>query len=64
MRFVRIAICVEVIDMSIDIEDMRFELAEYYECAGFKDIYERVLKHKSDNEISEMYKTEFGKDTV
>ena len=50
--------------MSIDIEDMRCELAEYYECAGFKDIYERVLKHKSDNEISEMCKTEFGKDTV
>ena len=37
------------------IEDMRTELAEYYECAGFKDVYNRVIKYKTDEEIIKMY---------
>ena len=46
------------------IEDMRDELAEYYEAAGFENYCERVLKHKTDDEIIEMYKNTFGEDTI
>lgn len=42
------------------IEDMRAELIEYYECAGFSDFYNRVLKHKTKEEIVVMYKETFG----
>lgn len=38
------------------IEDMRYELAEYYENTGFADVYSRVIKHKIDEEILIMYK--------
>lgn len=48
----------------MNIEDMRDELAEYYECAGFKDCYERVIKYKTDDEIVDMYKNTFGEDEV
>ena len=46
------------------IEDMRDELAEYYECAGFKDIYKREIKHKTNEEIITMYKLTFGEDSI
>lgn len=46
------------------IEDMRDELAEYYECAGFKDIYKREIKHKTNEEIITMYKHTFGEDSI
>ena len=46
------------------IEDMRDELAEYYECAGFDNYYDRVLKHKTNDEIIEMYKDAFGEDEI
>lgn len=46
------------------IEDMRDELAEYYECAGFKDVYNRVIKYKTDEEIIKMYIDAFGEDEV
>ena len=46
------------------IEDMRDELAEYYEAAGFENYYDRVLKHKTNDEIIEMYKNTFGEDEV
>ena len=48
----------------MNIEDMRDELAEYYECAGFKDIYNREIKHKTDEKIIEMYKITFGEDEI
>ena len=44
------------------IEDMRDELAEYYEAAGFENYYDRVLKHKTNDEIIEMYKDVFGEE--
>lgn len=46
------------------IEDMRYDLAEYYECAGFKDVYNRVIKHKSDEEIVIMYKDVYCDDKI
>ena len=46
------------------IEDMRCELAEFYEAAGFENYYDRVLKHKTNDEIIEMYKNTFGEDTI
>lgn len=46
------------------IEDMRDELAEYYEAAGFENYYDRVLKHKTNDEIIEMYKDAFGENEV
>lgn len=42
------------------IEDMVEELTEYCECAGFADFYNRVLKHKTKEEIVVMYKETFG----
>lgn len=44
----------------MDIEEMRYELAEYYETAGFADVYNKVLVNKSDAEIIELYKDAFG----
>lgn len=41
---------------------MRCELAEYYEAAGFENYYDRVLKHKTNDEIIEMYKDVFGEE--
>lgn len=48
----------------MNIEDMRDELAEYYEAAGFENYYGRVLKHKTDDEIIEIYKDAFGEDEI
>lgn len=49
----------ETKDLSIEIQDMVAELEEYYECAGFADFYERVLKPMTDDEIREYYRTTF-----
>lgn len=37
------------------IEKMIEELEMYYEAAGFADINERDLKHKTEDEILELY---------
>ncbi len=41
------------------IEDMRIELGEYLEAAGFSDAYNQILNSKTDEEIKEMYKNTF-----
>lgn len=41
------------------IEDMRIELGEYLEAAGFSDAYNQILSKKTDEEIQEMYKNTF-----
>ena len=41
------------------IEDMRIELGEYLEAAGFADAYNQILSKKTDEEIKEMYKNTF-----
>lgn len=40
---------------SKDLKDMIADLEEYYECAGFAGVYEKVLKDKSEIEIREMH---------
>ena len=41
------------------IEDMRIELGEYLETAGFADAYNQIFNQKTDEEIQEMYKNTF-----
>ena len=47
-----------VIQMN-DISDMIAELEEYYECAGFANFYDRVLKDMTEEEIIAYYKQTF-----
>ena len=42
------------------IEDMKIELGEYLEAAGFTDAYNQILSQKTDEEIQEMYKNTFA----
>ncbi|WP_156897900.1 hypothetical protein [Caloramator sp. ALD01] len=39
----------------MDREKMLLELEEYYEAAGFKDIYINKLKDMTDEELTELY---------
>jgi hypothetical protein len=41
------------------IEKMIEELKMYYESAGFDDIYEMELKHKTEDEILQLYNVTF-----
>lgn len=41
------------------IEDMKIELGEYLEAAGFADAYNQILSQKTDEEIKEMYKNTY-----
>lgn len=41
------------------IEDLRIELGEYLEVAGFADADNQILNQKNDEEIQEMYKNTF-----
>ena len=43
-------------DNKISIEEMIEDLIQYYEAAGFDDVYERELKNKTEKEIEELYK--------
>ena len=43
------------------IEEMIEELELYYEAAGFADIHERELKHKTEDEIRDLYYATFVK---
>lgn len=46
-------------DSTMTIEKMIEELEMYYEAAGFADINERDLKHKTEDEIRELYNITF-----
>lgn len=46
----------------MSIEDMKYEIAEYLECAGFADVYERKLKELSDEETIDNYVNTFSSD--
>lgn len=39
-----------------DIQDIRAEVEEYYETAGFADLGERVLSKMSDEDVIEEYR--------
>ncbi|MVX66479.1 hypothetical protein GKZ28_22650 [Clostridium chromiireducens] len=41
------------------LEKMIEELEAYYEAAGFNDIYEMELKHKTEDEIRKLYSVTF-----
>jgi hypothetical protein len=41
------------------IEKIIEELEAYYEAAGFHDIYEMELKHKTQDEIRQLYNDTF-----
>ena len=43
-------------DMNLtDIQDIRAELEEYYECAGIDGFNDRVLSKMTDDEVRENY---------
>ena len=44
------------------IEDMRYELEDYFEAAGFADFYERVLKDMTDEQIIACYNETFAEE--
>ena len=46
----------------IDIEYMQYTLAEYFENAGFANVYEREIKHYSDEQTIRVFKDTFGED--
>ena len=45
-----------MIENQISLEEMKEELIQYYESAGFSNFEEKILKEKTDEEIIEMYK--------
>jgi succinate dehydrogenase flavin-adding protein (antitoxin of CptAB toxin-antitoxin module) len=44
----------------MNIEDMRYELEDFFEAAGFSDFYERVLKNMTDEQIIASYNEIFS----
>lgn len=42
-------------NINISVDEMKEELTQYYESAGFSNIYERTLKNKTEEEIINMY---------
>ena len=46
------------------IEEMIDELEEFYECAGFADFYERVLKNMSEENIRAYYAETFKEEDI
>ena len=45
-----------MIENQIPLKEMKEELIQYYESAGFSNLEEKLLKEKTDEEIIEMYK--------
>ena len=43
----------------IDVEEMVAELEQYYESAGMKDYYNKVLKDMNEDQIRKCYKDTF-----
>ena len=46
----------------MNIADMRDELEDFFEAAGFADFYERVLKDMTDEQIIASYKEIFSEE--
>ena len=46
-------------EIKMNLDDMIAELEEFYECAGFEDYYERVLKNMSEEKIRAYYAETF-----
>ena len=46
----------------ITLKEMIAELEEFYENAGFSDVYERKLKDMGEDEIRRLYKATFEED--
>lgn len=46
----------------ITLKEMIEELEEFYENAGFADVYERKLRDMSEDEIRSLYKATFEED--
>lgn len=46
----------------IDIQYMKYRLADYFEDAGFADVYNREIKHYSAEKTIEIFKDTFGED--
>ena len=46
----------------MNIEDMRYELEDYFEAAGFADFYDRVLKDMTDEQIIASYNEIFSEE--
>ena len=46
----------------MNIADMRDELEDFFEAAGFSDFYERVLKDMTDEQIISCYNETFSEE--
>ena len=46
--------------MKMSVEDMRDELEDFFEAAGFADFYDRVLKDMTDEQIIASYNEIFS----
>lgn len=42
-----------------ELNEIIAEIEEYYECAGFEDIYERKIKNMSEKDIRAWYEETF-----
>ncbi|WDC85327.1 hypothetical protein PL321_07785 [Caloramator sp. mosi_1] len=45
----------------MDREELIMELEQYYEAAGFSDVYNKKLKHLTDEELKALYDEVFVK---
>ena len=48
--------------MKMSVEDMRDELEDFFEAAGFVDFYDRVLKDMTDEQIIASYNEIFSEE--
>ena len=48
----------------MNIADMRDELEDFFEAAGFADFYERVLKDMTDEQIIACYNETFSEEDL
>lgn len=48
----------------MSIEEMRYELEDFFEAAGFADFYERVLKDMTDEQIIASYNEIFSEEDL
>jgi len=49
---------------NLTLEEMIDELVEFYECAGFEDYYERVLKNLDESAIRRHYEETFAEEDM
>jgi hypothetical protein len=49
---------------NLTLEEMIDELVEFYECAGFEDYYERVLKNMDELAIRKHYEETFAEEDM